>query len=874
MRKRFIKITAIMMAVMVIFSLFPTLPFSVAAAEVETEEVGADVETEKVGASKTQAEAIQWIKDRGNEGWWQDVDGAYGCQCVDLIMAYYQFLGYSRMSGNAGDYVSGHIPSGSDWYYSGTPVPGSIFVRGYDNGYYPYGHVGLVYAVDGSTMYTIETNVVSPYDGGSNASARYREHSVSFATTFINPTFKNIVPPSNPWISASTNKIPTGGSISFNFGADNATNYWIGIDRNGSRIITEESWSGKSYTFYDDGDYSAYITAYNSAGGVDSGRVYFSVMPQGHVMSQAEGAGQTIPDGDYWICSRIAQNYFLDIAGNNYNTVSGENLKTWIWDSAKTPGKWDAFHFKYLNNGFYQITQYNTNMAIDVDGASLYCGTNVQMWEKNSSNAQQWSIEKTDRGYKLRSKANNYYLDVNGARHENDTNIQVWTSNDTDAQFFGLIPYAPDERPIKDGIYTIKSQVSDTCYLDADGISGTFVNGSNIQLWNCSDGDEQFKIEYEGNGYYRIYEVSTNLPLEIINLPNEYLNKNENAMLYEKTESRGQLWKIKKNSDGTYFFVNQLNGYYLDVCDGLTANTTNVHAHPYNGSNAQKWKPRRILSDDMVTVKDVVTNSDETSVSPSVTVKVDNSAINSRFYTVKTTTDIANGTGTVTVTGKDDFCGSVTKSFKITINDTTVINDWLQNHYNTEKGDIITYYMKLNPPFPVNHLSGTFYFSEDVLEPIITPYSRYHAPSFDHADFHRMGGGQIRFDLYASQPVTLNNDIVVRMQFRVIKNGGESWLGNDFDDAQFSWDNLIQYGMEPHILTNQKLFVLGDTNGDGTVNICDVTALQRHLADLTTLTDSELAAADANGDGVVDINDATYLQMYLAEYNVALGKQS
>ena len=159
-----------MMAVMVIFSLFPTLPFSVAAAEVETEEVGADVETEKVGASKTQAEAIQWIKDRGNEGWWQDVDGAYGCQCVDLIMAYYQFLGYSRMSGNAGDYVSGHIPSGSDWYYSGTPVPGSIFVRGYDNGYYPYGHVGLVYAVDGSTMYTIETNVVSPYDGGSNAS--------------------------------------------------------------------------------------------------------------------------------------------------------------------------------------------------------------------------------------------------------------------------------------------------------------------------------------------------------------------------------------------------------------------------------------------------------------------------------------------------------------------------------------------------------------------------------------------------------------------------------------------------------------------------------------------------------------------------------
>lgn len=67
---------------------------------------------------------------------------------------------------------------------------------------------------------------------------------------------------------------------------------------------------------------------------------------------------------------------------------------------------------------------------------------------------------------------------------------------------------------------------------------------------------------------------------------------------------------------------------------------------------------------------------------------------------------------------------------------------------------------------------------------------------------------------------------------------------------------------------------IADVNLDGTINISDVTALQRHLADLTTLTDSELAAADANGDGVVDINDATHLQKYLAEFNVALGKQS
>ena len=62
----------------------------------------------------------------------------------------------------------------------------------------------------------------------------------------------------------------------------------------------------------------------------------------------------------------------------------------------------------------------------------------------------------------------------------------------------------------------------------------------------------------------------------------------------------------------------------------------------------------------------------------------------------------------------------------------------------------------------------------------------------------------------------------------------------------------------------------GDVNGDGTVDINDATAIQRHLAELTTLTDSELAAADTNGDGKVNINDATHLQRYLAELIPAL----
>lgn len=68
-------------------------------------------------------------------------------------------------------------------------------------------------------------------------------------------------------------------------------------------------------------------------------------------------------------------------------------------------------------------------------------------------------------------------------------------------------------------------------------------------------------------------------------------------------------------------------------------------------------------------------------------------------------------------------------------------------------------------------------------------------------------------------------------------------------------------------------FHLGDTNMDGIVNIRDVTAIQRHIAELEIFSDGQLVVADTNGDGEVDISDATHLQMYLAEFDVVLGNQ-
>lgn len=60
-------------------------------------------------------------------------------------------------------------------------------------------------------------------------------------------------------------------------------------------------------------------------------------------------------------------------------------------------------------------------------------------------------------------------------------------------------------------------------------------------------------------------------------------------------------------------------------------------------------------------------------------------------------------------------------------------------------------------------------------------------------------------------------------------------------------------------------YLRGDADGDGVVTISDVTAIQRHLADLKQLSGADLRAADVGCDGL-DITDATKIQRYLAEF--------
>ena len=70
---------------------------------------------------------------------------------------------------------------------------------------------------------------------------------------------------------------------------------------------------------------------------------------------------------------------------------------------------------------------------------------------------------------------------------------------------------------------------------------------------------------------------------------------------------------------------------------------------------------------------------------------------------------------------------------------------------------------------------------------------------------------------------------------------------------------------------NPNGVLIGDVTRDGTIDINDATAIQKHLAELAALTGDAVTAADCDGDGRISIKDVTLIQKYLAEYVDEIG---
>ena len=131
----------------------------------------------------------------------------------------------------------------------------------------------------------------------------------------------------------------------------------------------------------------------------------------------------------------------------------------------------------------------------------------------------------------------------------------------------------------------------------------------------------------------------------------------------------------------------------------------------------------------------------------------------------------------------------------------------------------------------------------------------------------------LRISWYASDSQNkTDSGTLAKLYFRIKGNALLSRV-----NISYNPENVFNNALQNQTFSIKNGWVLagdakiGDTNGDGSVNISDATEVQKHLAQLITLSGDRLKAADADGDGVVNISDATHIQKYLAQLIDHLG---
>lgn len=139
----------------------------------------------------------------------------------------------------------------------------------------------------------------------------------------------------------------------------------------------------------------------------------------------------------YYIASALDTNQVLDVSGGSHK--DGANIQLYQKNGT------DAQLFKVIKstNGYYCIINKGSGKALDVQGGETKSGTNVQLYTQNGTQAQQWKFYYaygSDENVSIGARCGKY-LDASGGCSSNGTNIWIYDGNNTLAQAFKLIPY-------------------------------------------------------------------------------------------------------------------------------------------------------------------------------------------------------------------------------------------------------------------------------------------------------------------------------------------------------------------------------------------------------------------------------------------------
>ena len=294
---------------------------------------------------------------------------------------------------------------------------------------------------------------------------------------------------------------------------------------------------------------------------------------------------KTIEEGEYYVSSEMLRTAVVDISGGAYVAKNETNIQLYEKNGTDAQ-KWRV---KYNADGTYTFINPATGKSLDVAGGKVDDGTNIQLYDSNGTCAQKWRIIRKGTGYVVLSACANMAMSLaKKSSVDNHNNIQIndWVDGDKSQiwRFDVMVP-------ISEGDYVIVSSLSKLKVIDISGGAYIAKNGTNIQLYDKNGTEAQrWRISRNSDGTYSIINPTTGKSLDVAGGRTE---DGTNIQLYDSNGTCAQRWWIEGDSGGYEVFSKCSSGSVLDVYGGGINNGANIQLHSSNGTEAQKWKIMR-----------------------------------------------------------------------------------------------------------------------------------------------------------------------------------------------------------------------------------------------------------------------------------------
>lgn len=145
--------------------------------------------------------------------------------------------------------------------------------------------------------------------------------------------------------------------------------------------------------------------------------------------------------------------------------------------------------------------------------------------------------------------------------------------------------------------YTIKTALSSSKVLDIK--DGSTSNGANVQTWTGNGSTaQQFKAKKNSDGTWSFINVKSGKALDIAGNSS---TSGANVQQYGSNGTSAQKWKLTDAGNGSVFVMNP-NGLALDVSGGKSADGANVQVYKFNGSKAEQFVFTKVNAGSSTTV--------------------------------------------------------------------------------------------------------------------------------------------------------------------------------------------------------------------------------------------------------------------------------